>query len=159
MLTQPRKTATATHHHKCNPALAIASQMGAAGGTPEEAAYAAASAAAAQGPTVDDTWYAARASATLDAIKHRQAGNRDIINSILQVTLPTLPGRAAHAMHARVLVNNSGQAPTGSSPSMVSKEPVRRLLGVALATRVGLSWKHRSVSAAVPSRLSLPFAL
>lgn len=66
-------------------------QMGAAGGTPAEAAYAAAAAAAADGPTVDDTWYAARASATLDAIKHRQSDNREIVNSIVQVLHCTVP--------------------------------------------------------------------
>lgn len=65
--------------------------MGAAGGTPAEAAYAAAAAAAADGPTVDDTWYAARASATLDAIKHRQSDNREIVNSIMQVHYCTFP--------------------------------------------------------------------
>jgi len=103
-------------------------KMGAAGGTPAEAAYAAAAAAAADGPTVDDTWYAARASATLDAIKHRQSDNREIVNSIMQSdqaqTEPQRRTAAAAAASAAAARGRGGGRP-GSARGRVSGQPTK----------------------------------
>jgi hypothetical protein len=66
-------------------------QMGAAGGTVAEAAYAAAAFEATRSGTLNeaDVFYPARAHAALDVVRHEAAGNRELLNGIIGVCFPT----------------------------------------------------------------------
>lgn len=62
-------------------------QMGSAGGSDAEAAYATAAAGATSGQVAgdDDVFYSARVHAVLDVVRHEAAGNRELLNTIIQV--------------------------------------------------------------------------
>lgn len=63
--------------------------MGSAGGSEAEAAYATAAASATSGQVAgeDDVFYSARVHAVLDVVRHETAGNRELLNTIIQVHL------------------------------------------------------------------------